>query len=207
MYLTKIVLNKQKLATRTLLSSPHKIHGAVNYGFVENIITNPAEGRILWRVEQLTRDPYLLVSSPHLPDFAHIQERYGWETAPQQTKHIKNFIEQIQTGEKYLFRTTANPVIVSKKRRIPHITDTHIKNWFSEKMFSLGIQANPDDFYISNTTGTSFKRNANSKVTLNTATFQGKLQVVDNEKLKKILAHGYGKSKAYGCGLFSLSKI
>ncbi|MFC4561828.1 type I-E CRISPR-associated protein Cas6/Cse3/CasE [Nocardiopsis mangrovi] len=45
------------------------------------------------------------------------------------------------------------------------------------------------------------------RVTLVTATFDGRLEVVDPESLRHTLTHGLGRAKAYGCGLMTLAPV
>ncbi|MCP2330897.1 hypothetical protein G443_001167 [Actinoalloteichus cyanogriseus DSM 43889] len=45
------------------------------------------------------------------------------------------------------------------------------------------------------------------RVTLAIATFEGKLRVIDVDRLRHALTHGIGHAKAYGCGLLTLARL
>ncbi|MDB1087701.1 type I-E CRISPR-associated protein Cas6/Cse3/CasE [Streptomyces sp. ACA25] len=45
------------------------------------------------------------------------------------------------------------------------------------------------------------------RVTLVTATFDGRLRVTDADKLRRTLTAGLGRAKAYGCGLMTLAPV
>ncbi|AZS87258.1 type I-E CRISPR-associated protein Cas6/Cse3/CasE [Streptomyces griseoviridis] len=44
-----------------------------------------------------------------------------------------------------------------------------------------------------------------SRVTLVTATFEGRLEITDPDLLRRTLTHGIGRARAYGCGLLTLA--
>ncbi len=48
---------------------------------------------------------------------------------------------------------------------------------------------------------------AKNRVTVLTATFDGRLEVTDPDALRRTLTQGLGKAKAYGCGLMTLAPI
>ena len=43
-------------------------------------------------------------------------------------------------------------------------------------------------------------------MTLVLATFEGVLEVTEPEALRRVLTHGIGRGKAYGCGLMTLAR-
>ncbi|MGP4112339.1 type I-E CRISPR-associated protein Cas6/Cse3/CasE [Streptomyces sp. 4N509B] len=51
------------------------------------------------------------------------------------------------------------------------------------------------------------KKNDGPQVTLTTATFEGRLRVVDPTALRAALVAGIGPAKAYGCGLLTLAPL
>ncbi|MFJ5779763.1 type I-E CRISPR-associated protein Cas6/Cse3/CasE [Streptomyces sp. NPDC093094] len=50
-------------------------------------------------------------------------------------------------------------------------------------------------------------RNRTGKVTLVTATFDGRLEVTDPDALRRTLTQGIGRARAYGCGLLTLTPL
>ncbi|GAB3450163.1 type I-E CRISPR-associated protein Cas6/Cse3/CasE [Streptomonospora sediminis] len=55
--------------------------------------------------------------------------------------------------------------------------------------------------------GNRGKGGKKNRVSLVTATFDGRLEVVDPEALRRTLTHGLGRAKAYGCGLMTLAPV
>lgn len=50
-------------------------------------------------------------------------------------------------------------------------------------------------------------RRGQSRVTLTSAAYEGRLTVSDPNLLRKSLTHGIGRGKGYGCGLLTLAPV
>lgn len=155
-----------------LLASPHRLHGAVSNA----VVTDPRAERILWRLER--DDPYrphLLVLTASHPDFTQLVETYGWPDTPAgkaQTRDYQPLLDRLDTGQRYAFRLTANPVQSVRKpvkptdaqqakqkqwdasngtgrkargHRVAHRTVQQQQQWLSERALRCGFSLPPAD--------------------------------------------------------------
>jgi CRISPR system Cascade subunit CasE len=185
--------------------------------------------RVLWRLDQ-DRDRYFLyVVSPDQPDFAHLAEQAGWPTVERGVaKPYGDFLDGLRAGQQWAFRLAANPTryVPAKEggraKRLAHVTVRQQETWLLER-------AGPSGFHVTTTTResigggapveipevsvtrraiSSFGRNgAPEPVTIGTAQFDGRLEVVDADALRRALVAGIGPAKAYGCGLMTLAAV
>ena len=120
MFISRIALNKARYGARQLISSPYKLHAAVECAFPPNVVRNNDEGRILWRLDTSVADNgvWLYVVSPEKPDFMHIVEQAGWPMhAEWETKNYEPLLERIAKGQRWHFKLRANPVRKAKEDR------------------------------------------------------------------------------------------
>jgi len=112
MYLSRIQINPQRRGARKLLGSPQAMHAAVLAAFPQ---TSTELGRVLWRVDDDEHRHWLYVLSPVPPDFSHIVEQAGWPStdAGWQTRPYEKLLNNLATGQKWVFRLTANPTRTS----------------------------------------------------------------------------------------------
>ena len=106
MFISRIALNKARYGARQLISSPYKLHAAVECAFPPNVVRNNDEGRILWRLDTSVADNgvWLYVVSPEKPDFMHIVEQAGWPMhAEWETKNYEPLLERIAKGQRWHF--------------------------------------------------------------------------------------------------------
>lgn len=225
MYLTRMQINPRRRSARHLITSPHALHAAVLAGFADPQPTDT--GRVLWRLDTYDTNRVLLfVASPHQPDFTHLCEQAGWPTTETwHTRPYTPFLNALQTGQRWQFRLTANPVHSGRKpgwtdtKPIGHVTTTQQQQWLLDRAHRCGFRlvptANDTDAETGNGTGTvdlsitdravrRFRRN-DSQVTLATATYTGQLQITDPDTMRHTLTHGIGRAKSYGCGLLTLA--
>ena len=104
MFISRIALNKARYGARQLISSPYKLHAAVECAFPPNAVRNNDEGRILWRLDTSVADNgvWLYVVSPEKPDFMHIVEQAGWPMhAEWETKNYEPLLERIAKGQRW----------------------------------------------------------------------------------------------------------
>lgn len=215
-YLTRVDLNPRRRGTPRLLSSPHRIHGAVAACFP------PSEfpSRPLWRVDQLTEATVLYILSDTPPDPTSVVEEYGWPLAQGwRTKDYRGVLDAVQHGRRFAFRLTANPVhnirLPSKDgdgeggrtRRVAHVTATQQLAWLLSHTERWGFDAGDIEFpavRVVDRRTVRFDRRGHP-VTLGVATFEGVLAVTDAAVLRERLVEGIGHAKAYGCGLLTLA--
>lgn len=226
MYISRMALNTACPGAARLLSSPYRIHAAVEHAFPPvNDLASP-EGRVLWRLDAWDDSPevWLYVVSPAKPDFTHIKEQTGWPvTGSWETKDYSPVIDCLQTGQQWQFRLKANPVRKVKcdkgRRENPkvigkvlgHVTESQQIDWLMSRCGDKGfsIVRNGDDeplVRVSRRTKESFSRGS-GKVTLMTCMFDGALEVDDPDALRHTLCWGMGRAKGFGCGLLTIAPL
>lgn len=217
-YLTRMTINAARRDARRLLGSPQAMHAAVLAAFP----ARPAAGggsRVLWRLDagQDEHRPLLYLLSPDPPDLTHIVERAGWPTLGEtwQTRDYQPLLDRLTASQRWAFRLVANPV-----RRVrtdghargivkAHVTAAQQTTWLLEQATNAGFEiakitdGNPAVAVADRRTLT-FRRQA-STVTIATARFDGILTVTSTDHLRRVLLHGLGRGKAYGCGLLTLA--
>ncbi|WP_454294216.1 type I-E CRISPR-associated protein Cas6/Cse3/CasE [Salana multivorans] len=215
-YLTRIELNPRRRGTGRLLSSPHRIHGAVNACF------SPSHrpSRPLWRLDQTSSALYLYIVSDVAPDPTSVVEEYGWPLAGSwQTRDYAPVLEAVRDGSLFAFRLTANPVHDAlipprsaggepRKRRVAHVTATQQLDWFLTRCEGWGATVAAPGTLV-NVVGRrvhEFQREGRT-VKIGSATYEGVLGVLDAAQLRRRLVEGVGHAKAYGCGLLTLAPV
>jgi CRISPR system Cascade subunit CasE len=218
MFLTRFELNTVRRGARHLLASPHRLHAAVLAAFPTSHREPTTQGRILWRLDQRSRQTLLYIVSPHQPDLTHLVEEAGWPATQQwDTRPYAPLLDRITPGQQWAFRLAANPVHNGpaapgeRGKRYGHVTVTHQTNWLLDR-------AQRNGFTVPDTTGKEpdvavqarrtwkFPRDGRT-VTLATAVFEGRLETTDPDALRHALTHGIGPAKGYGCGLLTLAPL
>jgi len=220
MYLSRIEMNARRRSTIQLMSSPHCVHAAVMASFPSYGL---AEGRILWRVDNLGPSTYILVQSGARPDFSHIVEHYGWLASGQgwDTVEYDSFLDKLNEGQIRRFRLTANPVHSVKDASSredrgkvkAYITADYQKKWLAERSTKCGFRIKEAEIdnkdlalEIKSREVKQFMRDGR-RVTLNTVTFEGILVVEDSALLRDSMIKGIGRAKGYGCGLMTVAGL
>lgn len=228
-YLSRVWINPLRSQARRLLADPQAMHAAVLGG----IPTQPVDERVLWRLdEDEPRRPALLVVTESMPSWEHLVEQAGWPSAsgddPQAlTRSYGPVLDQLDDGQRYGFRLTANPVQNVRREgpdgsrlrseRVGHRTATHQLDWFLARCerWGFGVPSSSSstesmgeevlDVRIRTRARRVFRRGKSGRVTLQVVCFEGSLEVTDATLLRAKLVEGIGPAKAYGCGLMTLA--
>lgn len=227
MHLTRIEINSRRRASRELLASPYRMHGAVSCCFPRSTDS----GRSLWRVDERENGTFLYVLSRDRPDPTIILENYGWPhiESSWQSRDYEPVIDAIRDGRSFRFRLRANPVRSiktpagalgegaadsettrrSRGKRVGHLTVAQQRTWFLDRAqgwgFFAGGAERPSADVVEKKVWTFPKKG--QTVTLSTAVFEGALEVTDQDRLRRRLLEGFGPAKAYGCGLMTLAPV
>lgn len=215
MHLTRFEINPQRRDARLVLASPQRLHASVLAAFPESR-DDPAEGRILWRVDEGRHDAVLYVVSPDKPDLTHLVESIGRPTYGWQTRDYGPFLDRLATGDRWAFRLLANPVHNTRPvdggrgKRVGHVTAGQQTHWFLQQAARHGFvvedgSAGEPDLLLRSRRTVRFDR-GNRTVTLATALFEGTLKVDNPTALRAALVGGVGPGKGYGCGLITLAE-
>lgn len=235
MYLTRYRINAARLGARRLLASPQALHAAVMSSFPIAPAHGGDSPRVLWRLDHNSGSEVLLyIVSPDRPDLTHLVEQAGWPTATTpgwQTYAYTPFLARLATDDIWAFRLTANPVHSARRtddeptKRTAHITVKHQMEWLLKRQKDSGFRilekpaeqrrlpvGDEYELIVHDRRELSFGKKEQStgrrnRVTVATATFDGRLQVTDPDLLRQTLTRGLGKAKAYGCGLMTLAPV
>ena len=206
MYMTRLELDRTKRATILALSSPNKLHGAIESGF-------PGERRRrLWRIDELNGRCFLLIVSEDEPQLAAAAMQFAPEGTSWETRNYDAFLERIALQSRWHFRLAANPTISSPRgegqrgKVYAHVTVHQQKEWLLSRTEKHGFSLAEDDFDVTKRGTMSFNRGASRQlVTLGFCVFEGLLTVTDANLFRQALTQGIGRGKAYGLGLITIA--
>ncbi|MBT1182140.1 type I-E CRISPR-associated protein Cas6/Cse3/CasE [Bifidobacterium sp. CP2] len=229
MFISRVPLNMAREGARQLIASPYRTHAAVESAFPPDAVRDGEEGRILWRLDNLTQDHsiWLYVVSPEAPDLTHIVEQAGWPMHVQwESKDYTPLLSRIAVGQHWQFRLRANPVRRARvdKGRKPkangedivgklqgHVTVSQQRDWLVSRAethgFALLSDDNGDPSVIVRQRHRERFTRENQTVTLTTVLFDGRLVVTDADLFRHALCHGVGRAKGFGCGLLTVAPI
>ncbi|MEE1927397.1 type I-E CRISPR-associated protein Cas6/Cse3/CasE [Streptomyces sp. TRM 70351] len=235
MYLTRFRVNTARSGARRLIGSPHLMHGAVNMSFPGPQPREGQGPRALWRIDRdHDADTTLYIVSPDRPDLTHLVEQAGWptlETPGWTTFAYAEFLDALTEGDTWAFRLTANPVHNIRRaqdapdsptKRAAHRTPRHQMKWLLDRQEKSGFEVvrKPADLRLTehgdayelvvrDQVPLQFRRppaeRGRNDVRFTRVTFDGRLRVTDPAVFRRVLTHGLGKAKAYGCGLLTLA--
>lgn len=226
MFLSRLGINPRRLGGHRLLNDPHSMHAAVLAGLPTQPVPPSERGaRVLWRVDgDNPFRPLLYVLSPEAPDLRHLVEQAGWSTAapPFETKNYQPLLDRIRHGDTFAFRLTANPTRArpggsdaqgrrGRGKRVQHVTVAQQVGWLLARADHWGfrpavLDSGLPDVVLRDRRKRTFSRQGR-RVTLSTATFEGRLEVVDAAGFRSSLVAGMGPGKGYGCGLLTLAPL
>jgi CRISPR system Cascade subunit CasE len=143
-------------------------------------------------------------------------------------------LDRLTTGQQYAFRLRANPVsstrnpaapstnqkeyLATTERprgvRVPHRTAEHQLRWLTDRVTSWGFtllttSASDPQLRLAGRERMTFTKTddtgTRTRVVLQTATYEGRLEVIDPDRARNSLLDGVGRGRAYGCGLLTLA--
>ncbi|YAL82092.1 type I-E CRISPR-associated protein Cas6/Cse3/CasE [Dermacoccaceae bacterium W4C1] len=221
MYLSEIRLNSTRVTTRRMVTSPQVTHALV----LGSCSADGDPGRVLWRLDRhASHDLLLYVVSHGKPDFTGVVEQAGWPERPAwRTASYSGFLDHLAEGQEWVFRLTANPSRSEstgdpqqRGRVRPLRTAPEQLDWLNQRQSRLGIEfcrneIGEPQLELRERDQVSFRRTDKSSrsgtVHLTTATFEGRLRVLEPCRLSAALVEGIGRAKGYGCGLMTLAAV
>lgn len=234
MYLSRIWLNPLRTGTQRMLRSPQVVHAAVLGGLPEQPVEERPLWRLETESPHRLQ---LLVLTRSLPSWEHVVEQGGWPSAEESqtlVRSVKPLLDRVERGREFAFRLRANPVSATRRPakpspaqaeqlsvpgargvRVPHRTASHQLAWFLSRTASWGFdipetESGFPDVLLTGRERISFTKGGDDgrhRVTLSTATFEGRLRVADVDLLRQSLTEGVGPARAYGCGLITLAPV
>lgn len=208
MYLSRVeidIKNRRKIHDLTHLGA---YHSWVEESFPEEI--NKGERtRKLWRIDHLNGKSYLLIVSINKPDLKRL-EKYGVPGSAE-TKDYDNYLNNIKSGETYLFRLVVNPVhsVIENKdstrgRVYPLVTVPQQMEYLKKRAEKCGFSLKDDEYRIVERKYEILRKSHHKPVKLSKVAFEGKLMVRDADVFKRMLVTGMGRERAYGCGMMTI---
>jgi CRISPR system Cascade subunit CasE len=208
MYLSKLKLNPRHSQARQDIANPYNMHATLAWA-----VTNHAEERLLWRLEQVNGDPDLLVQSQTIPDWSALLDRHP-DYAIVDATSPKPFEPAFKEGLLVRFRLRANPTVAKfdpEKGRGKRIGLVKLE----DQLAWLNRQGKQNGFDVLGAMVSSAERVTARKVskggeeghniTLQSVTYDGHLRIVQSETFLSALQNGLGHAKALGFGLLSIA--
>lgn len=231
-YLSRIRLNPLRTKTQSFLRNRQALHAVILGGLSRQPVTERVLWRLDTTNRHWLS---LLVLTETRPSWEHLVEQAGWPSSDDPQAVIKAYqplLNQVARGRQFAFRLHANPVSTTKKPtrpspeqrdrltasirprgvRVPHRTAAHQLRWLRDRLERWGFQPLTGDHgptaYLVAQERLSFDKRDGEKsrrVTLETATFEGLIEVTDPQTAQRSLLDGVGPGKAYGMGLITLA--
>lgn len=208
MNLIRIRLDPLKKQTVRGLVNPNIFHGAI-----ESAKTEQQENqRVLWRIDELKGQPYLLMLSSEPLNTQSLIHQFGYPEETAQSAEYAHLLNRVQDGTEWRFRLCANPVCSAKPAEpgkrgkvMAHVSPYYQLEWLSRQGVRNGFQVDSEQTRVTGSKWLKFqKKSSRMTVTLKEAVFEGVLKVTDAERFKQALTEGIGKGKAYGMGLLTV---
>jgi CRISPR system Cascade subunit CasE len=209
MYLSRLVLNPTSRQVQREIGDPYNLHRTIMNAFQDR----RAEDGVLHRLEIHPRSgqPLLLIQSLEEPDFTSLEGKgYLLETDPftdLPNPAVKRFEPSLHEGQTLRFRLYANPTVKRDGKRHGLYREEDQVQWLERKGEQGGfrvLKVYPRK--LGNQSGwINREENQRHRLTQLVIQFDGRLQVLDVEKLLLTIEKGIGPSKAFGCGLLSLA--
>ena len=206
MYLSKLTLDPRQPQARRDLSDAYEMHRTLARAFAPNEKTPPV--RFLWRLERRTEhqpSSVVLVQSAKTADWSVLNTLSGYasEILPNKAVDLEVLI---QPGARYRFRLLANPTVTRKGKRYGLTREEDQLAWIARQGerygFSvLGCVRGADERLQVRQGSTG------NRITVHTALFEGVLEAVEPDRLRKGVVNGLGHGKSLGLGLLSLAKL
>lgn len=230
MYISRLALNASTPSVLRLISSPYRVHAAIERSFLEGAARQSDEGRILWRLDSVSNEAqvddgnttWLYVVSPEKPNLGVIASQCNLApTVVGESKDYSPVLDSLSDGQVWQFRLKANPARkvshdygkVSNERVVGtvqgHVTAKQQLDWLLDRCEKHGFAVLHDPagypiVRVSQRHREEFERGG-STVTISTAVYDGILRVTDADLLRRTLGFGLGRAKGFGCGLLTIA--
>ncbi len=207
MYLSKLEIDTSRRPGRLWLSNPHRVHQRLLMAFRDA----PA-GRVLYRIERLTRPPHILVQASCPAEWDAAFADHPVLASPPRQKEVRL---EFSEGQRLRFLLRANPTkrLPSGRpgekvdgKRVALYREEAQRAWLIRKGTRGGFR--PLAFDV-RPLGDSMSHKGPMKegaaLTHVAVEFEGILEVTDPQLFQSSLSDGIGPGKAYGFGLLSLA--
>jgi len=196
LYLSKLEIKQNRTGFR-FLGNPYWVHQQVAEA-------TAGDHRPLFRIENKTSIPYLLVQSHVIPDWTKTIEK---TRAIERTHTREMDLSKIVGGKRFYFRLLGNPVADSPDgKRTALLDDESLTEWLERKMAKAGSELIYFDITQKGSQVCYKPENEDDyqRIIHNCVMFEGMLMAKNPELLKNAVDKGLGRAKGFGMGLLSL---
>ncbi len=199
MFLSQLLVNLRHRPARRDLADRYELHRTLLCAFPKNM---PAAERVLYRVEQARRQPFVtvLVQSQTRPDWAKA-ERLSDPRYLCKLPQLRAVEPQASAGVELPFRLQANPTVKRAGKRHAILAEDELTRWLQRKGERHGFEL---DLARLRSVKLGKQHGKKRQQTWHLAQFDGFLQVTRPESFVAALRGGIGSAKAFGCGLLSV---
>jgi CRISPR system Cascade subunit CasE len=207
LHLSRFTLDPRAKDVRRGLVNPYELHRTI-------VALSPAvEGRrSLWRLEPASTEdprPRLLLQTPAEPLWAALPPGWG----DPQSRRIDGFLSRLAKGDRLRFRLRANATndrAENGQRRVALATPGELLAWLlcQGDIRGFAIPRDADGWHEVQVTirpPVAIVRKAGQRLALPPRLFEGRLEVVDPDRLRTAVERGLGRGRAFGLGLLSLA--
>lgn len=197
MYLARIEIKSSRLALGWV-ANRYRVHQRLRMAY-------PQDPRLLFRVEEDTQKPFILIQSSTKPDWLSAFADFDvLEHSPE----LKEFSVSIQPGYLFHFRLLANPTVTRAGKRLGLLHEEEQLDWINRQMQKSGAQPMQCTSKL-----LGFQRSGKNPYkdpqtqTHLAVQYDGILKVLEPANLSIAIENGIGPAKAYGFGLLSLAPL
>ena len=201
--LTSIQLNLAHPEVQRDLADCHNMHRRTMRLF-QHVNNTRDTNEILYVIDRIGTKWQLEIQALAYADVTSLPAGYALPPI-RQRDDLDAQMEQLQSGEVYRFRLTAN---VTKKsihiaRRVSLTERADQIDWLIRKAETAGFTVNQTDLSIT-PEPMIMGTHPNGTLRYDAVRFAGTLTVNDAEKIRQAVVSGIGAAKAYGCGLLRI---
>jgi len=208
MYLTRLILNPRNRRVQKEIADPYQMHRSIMRAFPDDLVTE--KERALFRIDAPRgRPPSLLVQSLGRPDWSWLAEdgARGYLLATDEPNPwVKEFALEVKPGQVLAFRLRGNPTVKRGGKRLGLYREEEQVAWLGRKAEQGGFRV------LSATTsaeklvgGVVHRESRKDHLQLLSVQFDGLMQVIDADCLRRAVQKGIGSGKGFGFGMLSLA--
>ena len=166
------------------------------FGMGEKDDSKTSQTKILWRLTYDTSQHVrILILSNQKPRTSEFGKLY-----------VREIPENLLESKFYRYSICVNPTRCVQTKRVPIFDSEEIFSWFEQKAASSGFRVNSNHIAINNRRVLRFKKQTGI-VTLFQVDLSGTLEVTNKTLFSNTFFNGFGRGKAFGCGLLQVIPI
>lgn len=206
MFLSRLTLDPGHPQARRDLSNPYEMHRTLVRAYAPDSQTPPR--RFLWRLEPsqaFSPSVVLLVQSDQRADWSALDALPGYALEILGNKPV-SLEKLIREGCRCRFRLLVNPTVTRDGKRHGLVKEEEQRAWLERQGKKGGFELLG---FVRGGSARIQTRQSGSgrRITLQTALFEGALEITDAELLQSMVRKGLGHGKAWGLGLLSLARM